>query len=116
MGVQVYKTPGVILDKLYQWDCGQTVYLDGVDISLVADLYIGSVYSTGAYIVHPTASNSLIAVSIPNAILQQSDPIALFGLNTGTLATIPIAPRNIPDNYAPTDDSDTYTWALSSAI
>lgn len=116
MKVQFYKSPGVILDRLYQWDCGQTIYLDGVDMTLVRELYIGSVDNNGIYVVHPTENNSLITVSIPNAILQQSDPIVLFGLNTGTLAIIPIAPRNIPDNYAPTDDSDTYTWTLSSAI
>ena len=97
-----------ILRFLYQWDVGKTVYVGGLSTEDIPDIYIGTIASDVALCVTPTVSDTMLAVHIPNVLLQQSEALIFYVFNSGVFARIPVVPRSMPDDYAPADDSDTY--------
>lgn len=102
-----YDSKGNVMEKLYQWDTGQSIRISGADTSPTTQVHFCNRLSKSTLVLTPTVSNSNFIVSIPNILLQQPETIVVFlyqytnpnSYRTTWSFQIPVIPKPKPDDY-----------------
>lgn len=122
--IRCYDSAGNPLEQLYQWDTNQTVIINGIDADAVDEVHFCSVGSTETLVLKPTVIDSGLSVEVPNILLQQSKPIAVYVVaddgnsTTHTIGEVRIivAARAKPSDYVYTETEILHYHTLDARI
>lgn len=118
-----YDSDGNELEVLYQWDLNQSITIRGGVIPPSAVFHFCNRSSSLALVVTPEISGSDLVVSVPNVLLQQSEPIIAYaytdtagdGYRTIQAIHIPVIPRAKPEDYEYEENIDYISLAIVNA-
>ena len=112
MEITCYDKYGRVIEKIVQWDVGQSISISGYDLTPYApQIHFANANSEKAKVVEPIFSGGLLSCLIPNSLARESLPIIMYFYDaqdktgkTNTIIKIPITPRPIPEDVMYTDD------------
>lgn len=91
---------------LIQWDYGQTLAIYGLDLPDEVEIHFALDKNSTAIVRTGTTANGVTVSSIPDSLLQHSDDIHVYiyirndeSGKTVKKITLPVAPRQKPDDY-----------------
>ena len=110
------------VSPLYQWDYGQTLEIESLDLPTLIEVHFACPGMTEAIVHVCSVTNGVASVAIPNRCLEQADTITawIYEISDTTGCTtkviyIPIIARTRPgrNDEIPSDVSDKYTELIS---
>lgn len=113
-----YDSDGNPLDRLTQWDIGQTVSVRGIETSTLPSFHFCNSNSEKALVVSPEMKGDALVANIPNVLLQEPLPIMVYiyyvrssdSAKTTYSFMIKVNPRKQPDDYNFKENIDYINW------
>lgn len=113
-----YDSDGNPLNKLTQWDIGQTVSVRGIETSILPSFHFCNSNSEKAIVVSPELKGDALVANIPNVLLQEPLPIMAYiyyvrssdSAKTMYSFMIKVNPRKQPDDYNFKENIDYINW------
>ena len=114
-----------VTDSLHQWDLNQVLQVTGLNLTTAPEVHFSNANMDRAIVRQSTMTNNVVAVDIPNSLLQA--PLRIYA-HIGTYAgsafkvievvEIPVRPRKRPEDYQIEDtDEEIYSFKrLENAI
>ena len=108
MTATVTDKQGNVIEELTQWDSNRTIYIHGLTVDFPPAVHFSNGYSKKSYSSGSTLEDDVIVTTIPNVLLEQSDPISIYiyDYNVDTregrtieLVKLPVRPKKKPDDY-----------------
>lgn len=105
--ITYYDGDGNPLTELYQWDSDLTITVRGLSVPPIPAFHFCNRFSKVALVVGPRLVGNDLIADIPNILLQHPEPLKIYfyaegndeGYRTIGEITIPIMPREKPDDY-----------------
>ena len=112
MEITCYDKYGRVIEKIVQWDVGQSISINGYDLTSYApQIHFANANSEKALVVESVFSGGLLSCQVPNSLARENLPIIMYIYDavgetgkTNTIIKIPVTPRPMPDNVVYTDD------------
>lgn len=112
MEITCYDKYGRVIEKIVQWDVGQSISIKGYDLTSYApQIHFANANSEKALVVESVFSGGLLSCQIPNSLARENLPIIMYIYDavgetgkTNTIIKIPVTPRPMPDDVVYTDD------------
>ena len=113
-----YDSDGIPLEKLTQWDMGQTIEIKGVQTDQAPSFHFANANSERALVVQSTVQNGALVANIPNILLQEALPILVYvyyrkskeSAKTKYSAMIKVTPRKKPSDYNFKENVEYIDW------
>ena len=112
MEITCYDKYGRVIEKIVQWDVGQSISIKGYDLTSYApQIHFANANSEKALVVESVFSGGLLSCQVPNSLARENLPIIMYIYDavgetgkTNTIIKIPVTPRPMPDDVVYTDD------------
>ena len=112
MEITCYDKYGRVIEKIVQWDVGQSISIKGYDLTSYApQIHFANANSEKALVVESVLSGGLLSCQVPNSLARENLPIIMYIYDavgetgkTNTIIKIPVTPRPMPDDVVYTDD------------
>lgn len=113
-----YDSDGIPLEKLTQWDMGQTIAIKGVPIDQAPSFHFANANSERALVVPSAVQNGALVANIPNILLQEALPILVYvyyrkskeSAKTKYSVMIKVTPRKKPSDYNFKENIEYIDW------
>lgn len=114
MEITCYDKYGRVIEKIVQWDVGQSISIKGYDLTSYApQIHFANANSEKALVVESVFSGGLLSCQIPNSLARENLPIIMYIYDavgetgkTNTIIKIPVTPRPMPDDVVSVNDPD----------
>ena len=112
MEITCYDKYGRVIEKIVQWDVGQSISIKGYDLTSYApQIHFANANSEKALVVESVFSGGLLSCQVPNSLARENLPIIMYIYDavgetgkTNTIIKIPVTPRPMPEDVVYTDD------------
>lgn len=112
MEITCYDKYGRVIEKIVQWDVGQSISISGYDLTPYApQIHFANANSEKALVVESVFSGGLLSCQVPNSLARENLPIIMYIYDaveetgkTNTIIKIPVTPRPMPEDVVYTDD------------
>ena len=112
MEITCYDKYGRVIEKIVQWDVGQSISIEGYDLTSYApQIHFANANSEKALVVESVFSGGLLSCQVPNSLARENLPIIMYIYDavgetgkTNTIIKIPVTPRPMPEDVVYTDD------------
>lgn len=112
MEITCYDKYGRVIEKIVQWDVGQSISIKGYDLTSYApQIHFANANSEKALVVESVLSGGLLSCQVPNSLARENLPIIMYIYDavgetgkTNTIIKIPVTPRPMPEDVVYTDD------------
>jgi hypothetical protein len=114
MEITCYDKYGRVIEKIVQWDVGQSISIKGYDLTSYApQIHFANANSEKALVVESVFSGGLLSCQVPNSLARENLPIIMYIYDavgetgkTNTIIKIPVTPRPMPDDLAYVNEPD----------
>ena len=114
MEITCYDKYGRVIEKIVQWDVGQTISIKGYDLTSYApQIHFANANSEKALVVESVFSGGLLSCQVPNSLARENLPIIMYIYDavgetgkTNTIIKIPVTPRPMPEDVVSVNDPD----------
>lgn len=114
MEITCYDKYGRVIEKIVQWDVGQSISIKGYDLTSYApQIHFANANSEKALVVESVLSGGLLSCQVPNSLARENLPIIMYIYDavgetgkTNTIIKIPVTPRPMPDDVVSVNDPD----------
>lgn len=114
MEITCYDKYGRVIEKIVQWDVGQSISIKGYDLTSYApQIHFANANSEKALVVESVFSGGLLSCQVPNSLARENLPIIMYIYDavgetgkTNTIIKIPVTPRPMPDDVVSVNDPD----------
>lgn len=114
MEITCYDKYGRVIEKIVQWDVGQSISIKGYDLTSYApQIHFANANSEKALVVESVFSGGLLSCQIPNSLARENLPIIMYIYDavgetgkTNTIIKIPVTPRPMPEDVVSVNDPD----------
>ena len=114
MEITCYDKYGRVIEKIVQWDVGQSISIKGYDLTSYApQIHFANANSEKALVVESVLSGGLLSCQVPNYLAREPLPIIMYIYDavgetgkTNTIIKIPVTPRPMPDDLAYVNEPD----------
>lgn len=114
MEITCYDKYGRVIEKIVQWDVGQSISIKGYDLTSYApQIHFANANSEKALVVESVLSGGLLSCQVPNSLAREPLPIIMYIYDavgetgkTNTIIKIPVTPRPMPDDLAYVNEPD----------
>ncbi len=114
MEITCYDKYGRVIEKIVQWDVGQSISIKGYDLTSYApQIHFANANSEKALVVESVLSGGLLSCQVPNSLARENLPIIMYIYDavgetgkTNTIIKIPVTPRPMPDDLAYVNEPD----------
>ena len=112
--ITCYDKYGRVIEKIVQWDVGQSISIKGYDLTSYApQIHFANANSEKALVVESVFSGGLLSCQVPNSLARENLPIIMYIYDavgetgkTNTIIKIPVTPRPMPDEVVSVNDPD----------
>lgn len=123
MKIICYDSDGIPLEKLTQWDMGQTIAITGIPTDETPAFHFANANSEMALVVSSSVHDGSLVANIPNILLQESLPILVYvyyrknkeSAKTKYTAMIKVTPRKKPADYSFKENIEYIDWTYINA-
>ena len=114
MEITCYDKYGRVIEKIVQWDVGQSISIKGYDLTSYApQIHFANANSEKALVVESVFSGGLLSCQVPNSLARENLPIVMYIYDaveetgkTNTIIKIPVTPRPMPEDVVSVNDPD----------
>lgn len=114
MEITCYDKYGRVIEKIVQWDVGQSISIKGYNLTSYApQIHFANANSEKALVVESVLSGGLLSCQVPNSLAREPLPIIMYIYDavgetgkTNTIIKIPVTPRPMPDDLAYVNEPD----------
>ena len=114
MEITCYDKYGRVIEKIVQWDVGQSISIKGYDLTSYApQIHFANANSEKALVVESVLSGGLLSCQVPNSLARENLPIIMYIYDavgetgkTNTIIKIPVTPRPMPEDVVSVNDPD----------
>ena len=114
MEITCYDKYGRVIEKIVQWDVGQSISINGYDLTSYApQIHFANANSEKALVVESVFSGGLLSCQVPNSLARENLPIIMYIYDavgetgkTNTIIKIPVTPRPMPEDVVSVNDPD----------
>ena len=114
MEITCYDKYGRVIEKIVQWDVGQSISIKGYDLTSYApQIHFANANSEKALVVESVLSGGLLSCQVPNSLARENLPIIMYIYDavgetgkTNTIIKIPVTPRPMPEDAVSVNDPD----------
>ncbi len=114
MEITCYDKYGRVIEKIVQWDVGQSISIKGYDLTSYApQIHFANANSEKALVVESVFSGGLLSCQVPNSLARENLPIIMYIYDavgetgkTNTIIKIPVTPRPMPEDVVSVNDPD----------
>ena len=114
MEITCYDKYGRVIEKIVQWDVGQSISIKGYDLTSYApQIHFANANSEKALVVESVFSGGLLSCQIPDSLVRENLPIIMYIYDakgdtgkTNTIIKIPVTPRPMPEDVVSVNDPE----------